>query len=44
MLFRSERTLIYNKCPYWPKEGGTGFGVRLMTQLAEQLASDGVPA
>jgi leucyl aminopeptidase len=39
-----ERTLIYNKCPYWPKEGGTGFGVRLMTQLAEQLAAQSVPA
>ena len=36
-----ERTLIYNKCPYWPKEGATGVGVRLMTRLAEELSVDG---
>jgi leucyl aminopeptidase len=36
-----ERTLIYNKVPYWPKEGGTGFGVRLLTRFAEDLAAEG---
>lgn len=33
-----ERALIYNKCPYHPKQGATGVGVRLLASLAEQLA------
>ncbi len=32
-----ERALIYNKCPYQPKAGATGVGVRLLAGLAEQL-------
>ncbi|MBI2567394.1 MAG: leucyl aminopeptidase [Candidatus Schekmanbacteria bacterium] len=32
-----EKTLIYNKCPYQPKEGGTGIGARLLTRFAETL-------
>jgi len=33
-----KRRLIYNKCPYQPKEGATGVGVRLLTRLAVDLA------
>jgi leucyl aminopeptidase len=32
-----ERALIYNKCPYQPKAGATGVGVRLLAGLAEEL-------
>ncbi len=35
-----KRRLIYNKCPYQPKEGATGVGARLLTRLALDLASD----
>lgn len=33
-----ERSMIYNRVTYWPKEGATGVGVRLMTEIAEHIA------
>jgi len=33
-----QRTLIYSRAPYHPKEGGTGVGVRLLTLFASHLA------
>ncbi len=34
-----KRRLIYNKCPYQPKEGATGVGARLLTRMAVDLAN-----
>ena len=35
-----ERSLIYNRVTYWPKEGATGVGVRLMTEIAQHMCSE----
>ncbi len=35
-----KRRLIYNKCPYQPKEGATGVGARLLTRLVVDLAAE----
>ncbi len=34
-----ERTAIYNRSPYHPKEGATAIGVRLLTEMARLLAA-----
>lgn len=34
-----ERTAIYNRSPYHPKEGATAIGVRLLTEVARRLAA-----
>lgn len=34
-----ERTAIYNRSPYHPKEGATAIGVRLMTEITRMLAA-----
>ena len=34
-----ERSMIYNRVTYWPKEGATGVGVRLLTEIAQHIAS-----
>ena len=33
-----ERSMIYNRVTYWPREGATGVGVRLMTEIAGHIA------
>lgn len=35
-----ERTAIYNKSPYMPKEGATAIGVRLLTEVADRIAQE----
>lgn len=34
-----DRRIVYNKAPYLPREGATGFGVRTLVSLAEDIAS-----
>lgn len=34
-----ERTAIYNRSPYHPKEGATAIGVRMLTEVARLLAA-----
>ncbi len=33
-----ERTVIYNKVPYMPREGATGIGARLMAEVARTIS------
>jgi leucyl aminopeptidase len=34
-----ERSMIYNRITYWPREGATGVGVRLLTEIAHHIAA-----
>jgi leucyl aminopeptidase len=34
-----ERSMIYNRVTYWPREGATGVGVRLLTEIANHIAT-----